>query len=152
MSNIALINGGIVENIIVADIGFASGLGYELVVDVTDMAQAVIGASYFDGIFTPPEEPPAGIDVCANFIDIGPFFDRFGAYLMPILMSTDATVKALIQNLQVRKWIDITRPDVSQAVDVIVAKGLIPAGMKATVLYTPVSHTDNLALRKLYFS
>ena len=86
-------------------------------------------------------------------IDVGPFFDRFGAAKMPLLVSTNATVKALIADIQVRKWIDLKRPDVEQALDVLIALGItnMTTQLKAAILTTPVTAEENLALRKLYF-
>lgn len=86
------------------------------------------------------------------FIDIGPFFDRFGATKMAILTSTDAGVKAILADIQVRKWIDLKRADVASALDYIMTK--VPSVTDATksyVLDTPVTAEENLALRKLYF-
>lgn len=87
-------------------------------------------------------------------IDVGPFFDRFGASKMPVLMSADATVQAIVKDLQVRKWIDLQRVDVGQGIDVLIAKavaGITPT-LKAAVLTTPVTADENLALRRVYFS
>lgn len=92
------------------------------------------------------------IDPAEWLIDIGAFFDRFGASKLPILMSTDTTVKALVQDIQVRKWIDLERADVAQALDILAAKSLLSGAQKTAILTTPVSANENLALRKVYFS
>lgn len=87
-------------------------------------------------------------------IDISPFFDRFGAAKLPVLASADATVRALVADLQVRKWIDLQRPDVGHGIDLLIAKaidGVTPA-LKAAILDTPVAPDENLALRKTYFT
>ena len=87
-------------------------------------------------------------------IDIGPFFDRFGAAKMPLLMSTNTTVQALVKDLQVRKWIDLKRADVASGIDALIALGVpgMTAELKASILTTPVSAEENFALRKVYFS
>lgn len=86
-------------------------------------------------------------------IDIGPFFDRFGAAKMGILMSSNATVKAILSDLQVRKWIDLKRADVADGLDSLIALNVqgMTAEVKSAVLNTPVTADENLALRKLYF-
>lgn len=84
------------------------------------------------------------------FIDIGPFMDRFGAQKIAILSSVDAVVQAIINDMQPRKWIDLKRPDVAQALDLILSKGF-PID-KAAILETPVSAEENAALRKVYFT
>ena len=87
------------------------------------------------------------------YIDIGPFFDRFGAAKMVVLTSTDAGVQAIIKDAQVRKWLDLKLPEIASAVAYIGTK--VPAvtqGLQQSILNTPVVETENLALRKLYFS
>lgn len=95
---------------------------------------------------------PAPVNPTEWLIDIGPFFDRFGAAKMAVLTSTNAGVKAILADTQVRKWIDLQRPDVAQSVAYIgsVVSAVTPALQKA-ILTTPVSPEENLALRKLYF-
>jgi hypothetical protein len=87
-------------------------------------------------------------------IDVGPFFDRFGEAKMPLLMSTHATVQALVKDLQVRKWIDLQRPDVGAGIDALIAIGVpgMTAGLKTSILTTPVTPEENFALRRVYFS
>lgn len=88
----------------------------------------------------------------AWFIDIGPFFDRFGSQKLTVLSSTNSTVKAIIQDVQVRKWVDLKRPDVAQALDII--GSVIPAitpELRQGILNTPVTFEESRALRKLYF-
>lgn len=95
---------------------------------------------------------PAPVNPAEWLIDIGPFFDRFGAAKMAVLTSTDAGVKAILADTQVRKWIDLQRADVAQSVAYIgtVVSAVTPA-LQAAILTTPVSPEENLALRKLYF-
>lgn len=86
-------------------------------------------------------------------IDVGPFFDRFGAAKMAVLTSTDAQVQALLIDIQVRKWIDLQRADVAAGIDLLIAKGVagVTPALKAAILTTPVSVEENRALRRLYF-
>ena len=99
-----------------------------------------------------PTPPPAPAPVWQWYIDVGPFFDRLGAQKMPVLLSADATVKALIADLQVRKWVDLQRADVAAGLAYI--GSVIPAvnsTLRTAILTTPPSKSENLALRKLYF-
>lgn len=94
-----------------------------------------------------PEDP------CLWLIDIGPFFDRFGAVKMPVLTSTDAGVKAILADTQVRKWIDLKRTDVAQSIAYIAS--VVPSlttELQDSILNTPVSLEENLALRRIFFS
>jgi hypothetical protein len=93
------------------------------------------------------------IQDCSNLIDIGPFFDRFGAAKLPVLMSSDAVVQAILRDVQVRKWIDLTRQDVTNSLTYISTKvPELTAEIVANVIHLPVSSDENMALRKLYFS
>lgn len=97
--------------------------------------------------------PVPVLPIYSNYIDIGPFFDRFGSLKMAVLTSTDAGVKALLQDIQIRKWVDLTLPSVVQGVQYLASQ--IPAitpALQAQILATPVQDHENLALRKLYFS
>lgn len=88
-----------------------------------------------------------------KLIDIGPFFDRFGAAKMAVLTSADLGVQAILKDTQIRKWIDLSLPEVAQSIAYIGTK--VPAvttEMQEAILLTPVSANENLALRKLYFS
>lgn len=107
------------------------------------------GWIYQDGNFSQPQAS----NPTEWLIDIGPFFDRFGAAKMGILMSSNATVKAILSDLQVRKWIDLKRADVADGLDSLIALNVqgMTAEVKSAVLNTPVTADENLALRKLYF-
>jgi len=72
---------------------------------------------------------------------------------MAVLTSPDAAVKAILQDVNIRKWVDLQRPDVAQALAYI--SSVVPsvtAELQAAILTTPVAPEENLALRKLYFS
>lgn len=100
-----------------------------------------------------PEPAPTPPPVYEWFIDIGPFFDRFGPAKMQVLTSTDAGVRALITDIQIRKWIDLKLPEVDQALAYL--GSVIPAvttELQSAILETPVAEHENLALRKLYFT
>ena len=96
---------------------------------------------------------PAPVNPTAWLIDIGTFFDRFGAAKMAVLTSPDAGVKAILADTQVRKWIDLQRPDVAQSVAYIgtVVAAVTPA-LQTAIRTTPVTPEENLALRKQFFS
>ena len=135
MPIIEILDGETVINTIIADEAFAEQQhpGAWRVADVQD-------------------EPSAAINPTAWLIDIGPFFDRFGAAKMAVLTSADAGVKAILADTQVRKWIDLQRPDVAQSVAYIgtVVAAVTPA-LQTAILTTPVSPEENLALRKQFF-
>lgn len=101
----------------------------------------------------PPAPPPAPVaDPCQYLIDIGPFYDRFGAVKMAVLTSADAGVKAIMSDVSVRKWIDLQRADVASSLAYI--GSVVPAltgALQTAILTTPVTADENRALRKLYF-
>lgn len=102
-------------------------------------------------IFTAPKDQSVDI---SWFIDVGPFFDRFGASKIAVLASADPMVKALVSDVQSRKWIDLKRADLPQAIDLIIAAGVagVNAALKNSILNTPVQPEDQFVLRKLYFN
>lgn len=125
-------------------------------------AERVVGQPWpnFTGeawVLLPYSEPPAPEAPAPGptdwLIDIGPFFDRFGAAKMAVLTSADPGVKGILSDLQVRKWIDLQRPDVAEGLAYVGTKvAAVTEAMQADILATPVQPAENLALRKLYFS
>ena len=86
-------------------------------------------------------------------IDIGPFFDRFGAAKLAVLTSADAGVQAILKDVQIRKWLDLKLPELAQSVAYVGTKVPgVSARLQDAILNTPVAPDENLALRKLYFS
>lgn len=103
--------------------------------------------------YAAPPEMPASANPTEWLIDIGPFFDRFGAAKMDVLVSDDAGVQAIIKDVQVRKWLDLKLPEVAQSLAYVSSKvpSVTPA-LQDEILSTPVGAHENLSLRKLYFS
>lgn len=91
----------------------------ELVVEPTPLTWANAPANYF-------------------WIDVGPFFDRIGAKRLQVLASADATVQAIVRDVQVRQYVDLKRADVPAALDLLIAAGVINSADK-TALLNPVT-------------
>lgn len=122
----------------------------------TILAEEAFAEQHYPGAWRVAAEQdvePAPVNHTAWLIDIGPFFDRFGAAKMAVLTSADAGVKAILADTQVRKWIDLQRADVAQSIAYIasVVAAVTPA-LQTAILTTPVTPDENQALRKLYFS
>ena len=159
----ALIKNGQVENVIVADETFIAAIATEWdhIERIDTPAEQALGVGIgwaWDGSnFVAPPAPPAPEPEppkpYATFIDIGPFYDRFGAAKMAVLTSQDPAIRAILADLNIRKWIDLARPDVAQAVQYVgsVVTQVTPE-IQATILNTVTAPEENLALRKLYFS
>lgn len=150
----ALIKNNTVENVIECDAAFAASIAHDWDAVVPSQGSGK-GWAYSGGVFTAPVQPaptPPPADPCEWFIDIGPFYDRFGAAKMQVLTSTDTGVKAIMQDTSIRKWIDLQRSDVASSLAYI--GSIIPAvtpSLQSTILTTPVTTEENRALRKLYF-
>ena len=98
-------------------------------------------------------EPPAPTQVWEWYIDIGPFFDRFGAAKMAVLTSPDAGVQAILKDTQVRKWLDLRLPEIEQSIQYLASKvPKLTAELQDQIVNTKPAEHENLALRKLYFS
>lgn len=113
---------------------------------------SILGYSYVEGVFIPPTPPDPIPDPCEWLINVGPFFDRFGATKMAVLTSTDAGVKAILQDVSVRMWIDLQRADVASALAYI--GSVVPtvdSTLQTAILTTPVTLEENRALRKQFF-
>ena len=99
------------------------------------------------------QDEPAAPSQTEWLIDIGAFFDRFGAAKMAVLTSADAGVKAILADTQVRKWVDLKRADVAQSVAYVgTAVAAVTPALQTAILTTPVGPEENLALRKQFFS
>ena len=98
----------------------------------------------------PTPEPSA--PVWQWYIDVGPFFDRFGSVKMQVLTSSDVGVQAILKDIQVRKWLDLKLSEVQQSLIYVASKvPNVTEELQDYILNTPVADHENLALRKLYF-
>jgi hypothetical protein len=97
--------------------------------------------------------PDAVVDQTEWLIDIGPFFDRFGAQQLPVLANPDPVNQAIIKTTMARKWIDLQREDLVPMMVLIKAKNVgVSDELIDEILHTPVLPAENLALRKMFFS
>jgi hypothetical protein len=158
----ALINNGVVENVIVADTEFIESISsdHDHIEPLDTAQEQVLGVGIgwgwdgeqFVAPAAPPPPPLPPPPAWQWYIDKGPFFDRFGAAKMAVLTSNDSTIKALLADINNRHWIDLQRADVAQAVGYI--GSVVPAvnaALQADILTSPVTETENLALRRLFF-
>lgn len=118
--------------------------------------EAFMAANYPTGMYRLEVEPPAPVPeppVYSTYIDLGPFYDRFKSAKLAVLTSNDPGVKAIIADLNIRKWVDLVRPDVASALQYVGTQvPALTAELQTEILTTPVQDHENLALRKLYFS
>jgi hypothetical protein len=98
--------------------------------------------------------PAVIVDPCEWLIDVGDFFDRFGAAKMPLLSSESATVQAFVKDLLARPWVDLQDPEVAAGLDALILLQIagVDAELKASILTDPVLPDENSALRKVYFT
>ena len=158
----ALIKSGTVQNVIVADEAFIAAVTpeWDHIERIDTPAEQALGvgigwgwdgANFVAPAPTIPEPQPA--PAWEWLIDIGPFFDRFGAAKMAVLTSSDVGVQAIIKDTQIRKWLDLKLPELASAVAYIGTKvPKVTPELQQSILNTPAEEKDNLALRKLYFS
>jgi hypothetical protein len=81
-----------------------------------------------------PTWADAQLDPRYHWIDVGPFFDRFGAKALAITGSTDPQVQGLVTLLLPRKYVDLKRADLPGMLDLLISKSLINSTDKAAVL------------------
>ncbi len=76
-------------------------------------------------------------------IEVGAFYDRFGAARIPVLACPYSDVQAMIRNTQVRKFIDLKRADVAQFVAYVATKvSELTAEIQAAVLATETTEDE----------
>lgn len=116
--------------------------------------QAFMDAQYpNDYTLVPEVAPVAPVDPCAWLLDLGPFFDRFGAAKLAVLTSADVGVQAILKDVAIRKWVDLKNPEAASSLAYIGSKvASVTSTLQSAILTTPVSTAENSALRKLYFS
>jgi hypothetical protein len=142
MTKYAIIEQEFVTNISIADEPIAENW-------IECSPEVSIGWAYKLDVFSAPEfkEP-----VHAWYIDRGPFYDRFGPLKIAILTSTDAGVKAILADLNIREYVDLKRSDVFSGLKYI--QTVIPAltdSAISQIINKPVLEAENYALRvKLY--
>ena len=133
----------------------------EILNDNNEVINTIIASEEYAEVMYPgrwrvvetPEPPAPPAPVWEWYIDIGPFFDRFGAAKMPVLTSADIGVQAIIKDTQVRKWLDLRLPEIEQSVQYIASKvPELTAELQHQIVNTKPADHENLALRKLYFS
>lgn len=124
------------------------------VINTINADEAFAEANYPGAWRVVPDTPaPAPVNQTEWLIDIGSFFDRLGAAKIAVLTSADPGVQAIIKDTQIRKWLDLSLPEVAQSVAYVGTKvPAVTAELQAAILTTPVAPAENLALRKLYFS
>lgn len=124
------------------------------VINTINADEAFAEANYPGAWRVVPDTPaPAPVNQTEWLIDIGSFFDRFGAAKIAVLTSADSGVQAILKDTQIRKWLDLKLPELAQSVAYVGTKvPAVTAELQGAILNTPVAPAENLALRKLYFS
>jgi energy-converting hydrogenase Eha subunit C len=86
----------------------------------------------------PPPPPPAwddpGLDSRYHWIDVGPFFDRFGAAALAVASSESALARGMIALVTPRQYVDLKRADVAAMVGMLVTAALIDTQLASTIL------------------
>jgi len=77
-------------------------------------------AGRFELLGSAPADP---VVVVPRHIAVGSFFDRFGAAKWSILADTTPLVQALVRDCSARRYIDLDRPDLVQALQLLVQAG-----------------------------
>lgn len=95
-----------------------------------------MGAPFTTPVVSQPAWSDTGLDPRYWWVDVGPFFDRFGAKALAVTSSADAQVQGVVQLCMPRQYIDLKRADLPTMIDILVSKGLITAAEKTAILTT----------------
>lgn len=99
-------------------------------------------------------ETPASEDPRIWWVDVGPFYDRFGPDALAIAASDNGECKAVQTLTGVRKYIDLKDPRVAQMIDMLIAvqqpapaafapgSGPMTEAKKAAILNTPTTEVE----------
>jgi hypothetical protein len=110
--------------------------------DVTGTDVTFLGV----GSMEPPGHPAQWL------LDTGPFYDRFLGAKSLVLGSTDPGILIILKDISPRKWVDLTLPQVGNAVAYI--GSVIPqvsASLRFAIMNTVPTFEEQRALRTLYF-
>lgn len=121
----ALIDGGVILDVIVADEAFAASIASEWD-DVRSLegVEAGIGWAVDGDGFAPPEQPPKPEQPAApRHISVGAFFDRFGPLKWAILADGNPQVQAVVKDASVRDYIDLDNTDLPAGLALLQAAG-----------------------------
>ena len=123
MKRVAILNNmSVVVSVAIADDIYDNPLW----IDLTGLdPEPATGWAYENGVFTPPVEVPPAVVTVPRHISVGAFFDRFGDQKYPILASADASVKALIQDVSVRKYVDLDNAQLPIGLSLLVSAGFV---------------------------
>lgn len=124
---IALINGGVVANIIEADLAFAQSLGYEQAVEDTSGTAALHG-TYANGVFTLPAAAPAPAPTPITIMTKLTFLRRFmqaERIAIRTARATDPVIEDAESLLQLADDIDVADPDTVQYVGYLAQQGFL---------------------------
>ena len=106
------------------------------------------------GEFEPVPVPPAEPDPRLWWMDVGPFYDRFGADAVAIAASDNGACKAVQTLTGVRKYVDLKDPRIGQMIDMLIAtaqpaaqpwapgSGPMTLEKKAAILTTPTTEYE----------
>jgi hypothetical protein len=120
----------------------------------TIIADAAFAEAHYPGawrIVPDPAPAPAAPDPRLWWIDVGPFYDRFGVDALAIAASDHGACKAVQTLTGVRQYIDLQDPRVASMIDMLIATGQpaaqpwapgsgpMTAAKKAAILTTPTT-------------
>lgn len=73
------------------------------------------------------------------WVDVGPFFDRFGDKAIVVTSADDSVVRGMLTLITPRAYVDLKRPDLPGLLEILVAKQLITADDATRILATPTT-------------
>lgn len=77
----------------------------------------------FEWVMAPLIPPTQEQGLAPRLVSVGSFFDRFGADKWQLLADPNPLVQALVKDCSVRRFIDLDRPDLRQALQLLVSAG-----------------------------
>ena len=145
-------DGGIVTSVT----QMAEAIDAPNLIAIQELDSGLMGQRYSvqTGEFEPVPVPPAEPDPRLWWLDVGPFYDRFGADAIAIAASDNGACKAVQTLTGVRKYVDLKDPRIGQMIDMLIAtaqpaaqpwapgSGPMTLEKKAAILTTPTTEYE----------
>lgn len=130
MKNYAIIENGIVTNIVVADENW-DPTGMQVVAETTG---CVIGATYVNGVFTPPAQPELPTPAPQTVFSTLNYFTRFTDAEYAAARGGPMAIQRGLDMLIAAQYVDVTDPRVAEYLSALVTAGIINDARKTELL------------------
>jgi hypothetical protein len=132
----AIIENGIVSNVVMADDGWTAPAGVQAVKASDDVG---IGYAYADGAFTPPAAPTPPAPPALTIYSTLDYFSKFTDAEYQAVRTGPVAIQRGLDMLIAAQYVDVTDPRVTEYLSALVTGGIINDARKAELLEPPAA-------------